>query len=227
MGVDSFIITSLVLYYLSIRRLHKFEKQIVNTYSNIENKTTFALKMLILMLTVTAIAIFLVNMFPLGEHQEWMLYAVWIICGILLFQVFNVFGTHTFTANEMKKELAPYTQEAGMEDSESEEDIIIKRNEIIEKKLSILIHEQHVYLQRNLKIVDLAKLTGTNRTYLSRYINQVKGKTFNDYINYFRIQHAKRLLAENPNLSRTDIAEQSGYASVKTFILNYQKYQEE
>ncbi len=88
----------------------------------------------------------------------------------------------------------------------------------IEAKLKVAIHQDKVYLNAQLSLTDLANHIGTNRTYLSRYINNYKATPFINYINNFRCEEAQRLLKDKDNnLSMMEISERSGFASYSTF----------
>ncbi len=52
--------------------------------------------------------------------------------------------------------------------------------------------KEQVFLNPKLTLSDLALRVGTNRTYLSNYINQVLHQTFFDYINSLRLTYACR-----------------------------------
>lgn len=70
----------------------------------------------------------------------------------------------------------------------------------------------------NLTLNSLAVRLGTNRSYLSRYLNQTLGVTFYDFINSYRVYHAERLLAD-PQCALTldQVAEAAGFSSISTF----------
>lgn len=80
-----------------------------------------------------------------------------------------------------------------------------------------LFEEEKLYLNPRLKLSDVAREVGTNRTYLSRYFNNDNGQTFYDYVNQLRIYHAKDLLVKYPSKSIALIAEESGFNSISTF----------
>ncbi len=88
----------------------------------------------------------------------------------------------------------------------------------IEAKLEVAIKQDKVFLNPQLSLVDLANHIGTNRTYLSRYINNYRGTPFINYINDFRCEEAQRILSNNGNtLTMVELSEQSGFASYSTF----------
>lgn len=76
--------------------------------------------------------------------------------------------------------------------------------------------EDKLYLNPQLKLSDVARKVGTNRTYLSRFFNQDMKTTFYDYVNNLRMNHAEGLLKKT-DLTLNVIAEQSGFNSISTF----------
>lgn len=85
----------------------------------------------------------------------------------------------------------------------------------VERLTQILMNEK-AYLIPSLSISELANQIGTNRTYLSDYLNNSLSTNFYDYINTFRIDAACSLLKET-NLSLEQISEKSGFNSLSTF----------
>lgn len=85
------------------------------------------------------------------------------------------------------------------------------------EKLEHLMTERRLYLDAAISEAELARLVGTNRSYLSEYFNKVCLTSFTDYINAFRVQHAERFMAENPQVSLEEVAVNSGFNSTSTF----------
>ena len=54
--------------------------------------------------------------------------------------------------------------------------------------------------------------------HISQAINSKRNQNFRDYINNFRIQKAKQLLLEEPNLSVKEVMYFSGFHSKTTFF---------
>ena len=84
------------------------------------------------------------------------------------------------------------------------------------KQFEKLIYEEKAYLNPKLTLTNLAVKIGTNRTYLSNYINHVLKKSFFDFVNSLRLEHATDLLLKT-NLTLEVIAEKSGFNSLSTF----------
>ncbi len=89
-----------------------------------------------------------------------------------------------------------------------------------------VMSEKRYYQDNTLTLQKLAQHLGTNRQYLSNYINQEKHETFYDYINDFRLMEAKSLLdgkeAENQH-SLEEISMMSGFNSYTTFLRSFKK----
>ena len=83
-------------------------------------------------------------------------------------------------------------------------------------QLHRIFEEEHLYLNPKLTIMDLAQAIGTNRTYISNYLNNVLGTTFFDYVNQYRLSYAEQLLRQT-KMSIEEIADRSGFNSRSTF----------
>lgn len=78
------------------------------------------------------------------------------------------------------------------------------------------------YTQPSINIQQLATQLETNRTYLSNYINSKYSLTFRDWIAKLRIDYAKKLLLENPDLSVANVSQKVGYSN-SNFTANFIK----
>lgn len=79
-----------------------------------------------------------------------------------------------------------------------------------------LFEDEKIYLNPKLKLSDVARAAGTNRTYLSRFFNQENGQTFYDFVNNYRIRFAEQLLVSS-DVNLAEVAERSGFNSLSTF----------
>jgi AraC-like DNA-binding protein len=84
-----------------------------------------------------------------------------------------------------------------------------------------LVHALEVdrlYRQPELKVAELAEHVGSREHRVSRVINQVLGApNFNQWVNRYRIEHACRLLHEQPRRSVLEISLDAGFASLGPF----------
>lgn len=84
--------------------------------------------------------------------------------------------------------------------------------------------EQQLFLKPGLKITDVAMELGSNRTYVSEYINSRFGQSFSDYVNSLRVEYAQKLMADSPGRDLVDIYTSSGFASEAAFFRNFKKF---
>ena len=91
-------------------------------------------------------------------------------------------------------------------------------NDLLEQKLAQLLDEERVWMNPHLTLSDLAMQVGTNRTYLSNYLNNTLQTTFYDYINGYRLRAALKLLdAGVQEMTMAELAESCGFNSTSTF----------
>ena len=74
------------------------------------------------------------------------------------------------------------------------------------------------YVQQGLTIKELSKILYTNRTYLSAYIKTTYKMTFREWITSLRLEYAKNILKEHPEINIQKLAESSGFLSRSNFI---------
>ena len=74
------------------------------------------------------------------------------------------------------------------------------------------------YVQQGLTIKELSEILYTNRTYLSAYIKTTYKMTFREWITSLRLEYAKNILKEHPEINIQKLAESSGFLSQSNFI---------
>ena len=74
------------------------------------------------------------------------------------------------------------------------------------------------YVQQGLTIKELSEILYTNRTYLSAYIKTTYKMTFREWITGLRLEYAKNILKEHPEINIQKLAESSGFLSQSNFI---------
>ena len=74
------------------------------------------------------------------------------------------------------------------------------------------------YVQQGLTIKELSEILYTNRTYLSAYIKTTYKMTFREWITSLRLEYAKNILKEHPEINIQKLAESSGFLSRSNFI---------
>lgn len=124
---------------------------------------------------------------------------------------------HAHTQPESVAETVAEPQPVAEQPIEPEpEELKLQQEAAFAERMYLLFEKEHVYLNPRLRLSELATLLGTNRTYLSQYFNQNCESTFYDFVNDYRIHHAKLLLHSTDDTLET-IAMNSGFNSLSTF----------
>lgn len=92
-----------------------------------------------------------------------------------------------------------------------------------QKKLEAWMQKEKPYLNPNFQLMDLRAVLPMNRTYLSQFINSTYGCSFYQFTNTYRIEEAKRIMRENPDMKMADVASLSGFASQTVFSQVFSK----
>lgn len=112
-----------------------------------------------------------------------------------------------------------YISDAISSDMEQDTSLISINNQL-DSKIQQWISDKK-YIQSHITLDNLTTDLATNRTYLSRYINSTMGYNFKTWISHLRIEEAKRLLVEEPDLPAVDIAEQVGISDKSSFFRQF------
>ena len=101
----------------------------------------------------------------------------------------------------------------------SEEETPVSYTGIIEKVANWI--KTDGYVQQGLTIKELSEILHTNRTYLSAYIKTTYKMTFREWITGLRLEYAKNILKEHPEINIQKLAESSGFLSRSNFIKSF------
>lgn len=85
------------------------------------------------------------------------------------------------------------------------------------EKLMTLCNYIHEHCTEDLCLDDAAALAGFSKYHFTRLFKNYTGVSFYKYLNQKRIEHAEKLLVD-PNLPITEVALQSGFSSLSSFI---------
>lgn len=102
--------------------------------------------------------------------------------------------------------------------------------EVVAKSLHLRLDpymtREKPYLEYNLTLAELAAYLGLKERHLSEYINGYYHTTFQDFVNSYRIEEAKKLLQANADNRRSiiQIAFESGFNSKSAFNYAFRKH---
>ncbi len=91
-------------------------------------------------------------------------------------------------------------------------------------KIQNLIENQKIFLDTELTIEKLAQEIGSNKTYISNAIKENTNEHFNNFINQYRIDEARKILSDTENnIKIKDLHTKVGFSSKSTFYNSFKK----
>jgi AraC-like DNA-binding protein len=96
------------------------------------------------------------------------------------------------------------------------------QHELLAKLNHVMAH-QKPFLKTDFSLPDLAQQLSTTVHILSQTINEGLGKSFFEMVAEYRVEEAKKLLRDQPNIKVEEIAEQVGYNSKSSFNTVFKK----
>jgi AraC-like DNA-binding protein len=91
----------------------------------------------------------------------------------------------------------------------------------LKERLVRYFEKEKPYLNKDLSINEVSLYLYTNKTYLSKIINDNMGQNFNQFINSFRIEEVQRLFQENNNISIQELCKLSGFGCMASFTIAF------
>ena len=216
----TFAIQVIIVIVRGFRRIRRFNKTVEKLYADTENKEIEAIPTILILFIVTSLVSTIVNVIGRQMFVDTIIIALPSVAfSALIFALSWVGMQHNFSMRDIPEE-----QEKETDDSEKVTAVPSANSIIIYEKLENLMNNEQIFLQNDLLLNDVAKLLGTNRTYLLQALNSCAHMTFKEYINRKRIAHAEQLIANNPLMPKTEIATRSGYNSMSSFYRNLGHY---
>lgn len=204
-----FIIQGLVYMWLSIRLVAANKKNVQNYYANTSADNLDKIYWLNISLFVTIVFGIILSL--IGKENfvsdEKSLILPSVIFSVTLF----VIGWLGNIQRAVLTESGDQFQDPVIE--RIEEEYEPDHLEDIRKKIKLLFDEGKIFLNKDLTIWEVARVVGTNRTYVSSVINNDFKQNFSSFVNSYRVKHAKMLQGNNPDISKQDLAEMSGFGS--------------
>ncbi|MDL2221491.1 AraC family transcriptional regulator [Parabacteroides sp. OttesenSCG-928-N08] len=214
--------------YYGVKRINRYNRQIAEYYSNQEGRTVMPSKALLYTFLVTSFGSAGFN--AIGRYAfadpMGMLFIASFLFTAMLFTLGLIGFRQDFTVKDFMKDEQKAAREAVTENNEStvQPDSLSRRKEL-ESRMIYLLEEEQLFKNPDLRITDLALRLGSNRAYVSRIINQEMQTSFSDLINFYRTEHAKKLLGESQYMLTpiAEIGESAGFSSESTFFRIFKK----
>ncbi len=230
-----------VLIYLgySIRRYNRY---IRNNYSNLE-RINLHWVCSVLAVFVLCFVVWTIFLFNHNYLMKSIYYVISLVAWIMLIahsknQIAVSMHDDAESVAQPATEADPAAESASMVDAESDlatpqvavepattsvDDESSLLPDQMKAQLNELMNEREIYLNSHLTLNELASELGTNRTYLSNYLNRELKVSFYDYVNSYRVARACRMIESDPDITVLDIVDSCGFNSASTFRRSFSR----
>jgi len=204
--------------FLSWKLISAYEKKIKEFYSSTEEKTlAWAREMIIAMVSAALFSLVVNSLGKAFFVKESML----LMIPSLLFSI--VLYTIGFLGFKQRYSIVNYERDIQKDNVNggkfAGEEIRTK----LSAELIFLLEEEQIFRNNNLRITDISERLKTNRSYISGIVNSDFKTNFSDLINRYRIEYSKKMLLDENIYVLDYIAEQSGFASLSSYMRVFRK----
>ena len=224
----SYIVLSVIYYIMTLRLVHKHQQTIEDYYASLKEVS---------LNWVRTLGFFFVLALLSGVTVHWV-HRLDVLNSDMLSSVpflflgtfFAIVGNHSNKQNvnifpSKKTELDSsekinVSKEAEKQTTTEEFSSEFSIPNGLKEKLESYFTDYHPYLNPDLKIWDVARDLNTNRTYISRLINQEYGKRYSSFVNHYRVRESIKLMSDpkTANYSLTILASMSGFLNYSSFV---------
>lgn len=200
-----------------IRRIKEYRQWCEENYSNMDHIDAQWIVRYTIMYIIDS-ALFFVLCFDASVATAFT--QQWIIILILGYGTEQILFRNDPWASIRVRHPMPLQQAALIEEPEETEPEKEKEEESYAEYRAILenwMKSEKPYLNPEFHLLDLRQVLPLNRTYLSQLINTEYGCNFYQFVTNYRINEAKRLMTEQPDMPLQDVAEQCGFSSPTVF----------
>nr|WP_319999828.1 helix-turn-helix domain-containing protein [uncultured Draconibacterium sp.] len=222
---------NVTFFAAALRRFRNYNEKIKTLYSNIKNTdlriTQILIRLCIAIYTLELFSVFL-TYYELPFNTE--LYNVYDIVQLIVLVLigYDAVSTYKFSAT-IKQEWKKIHLEEGQNINQpikyASSTLTNKQSAKLKKQIERYMDEHEPYLQSQIRIKDLADLTGISSHQISQVLNESFNQNFYEFINTYRVKKAISLIEDPKNLSLTfsAIGFEAGFNSKTTFYEAFKK----
>ena len=222
---------NVTFFAAALRRFKNYNEKIKTLYSNIKNTdlriTQILIRLCIAIYTLELFSVFL-TYYELPFNTE--LYNVYDIVQLIVLVLigYDAVSTYKFSAT-IKQEWKKIHLEEGQNINQpikyASSTLTNKQSAKLKKQIERYMDEHEPYLQSQIRIKDLADLTGISSHQISQVLNESFNQNFYEFINTYRVKKAISLIEDPKNLSLTfsAIGFEAGFNSKTTFYEAFKK----
>ncbi len=226
-----YILLSIVYYIKTYLVVKKHQKVVEDYFSSLKDVSLSWFNTLFIFFILALISGVLVHFLPRQTvfESQYLSSIPFFFLGLF----FAILGNYTSKqkVNIFSSKLLIYDQVEDLKSAKTHSKIEELDNKSIEidiklkERLEEYFIKDEPYLNPELRIWDVVKDINTNRTYLSKLINQHYGVRFSTFINNYRIEKAKQLMQEKNNVTLDTISILSGFHNYTSFFRAFKTYE--
>lgn len=91
------------------------------------------------------------------------------------------------------------------------------------QQICYLMEQEQLFVNKGLKVSDIAAKLGTNSRYISKCIKSERGCTFTQFVNAYRVEFAKQLLQQQPDKKLSIVCTESGFSGESSFFRTFKQ----
>ena len=239
-----FVIQIPFVIVIGLRHIRRFNRLVVSLYADTEQRSIMSIHVILYLFLGISVLSFIFNILgaKVFVSSEWIRSVPMFMFSALLYGFGYIGHRHNFSFEDIEHDIkgtTGFVDESGKVDDEQQDenimDIVVEgdnesavqsneQTSELRQRIERLMIDEKLYLTPNLKLVDLVKMLGTNRSYVYNAINREMGMSFSEYVNSLRVKYACELMQRDPSLSIPRVAEQSGFASDVSFYRNFKLF---
>lgn len=208
--------------------IRNYESRLKEFYSNLEGRSVDWAKWTILIFSITALMSSFANVLGRAYFavNSMLLFVPALIFSVLLFLI-------GYLGHMQSHSVYDFNIDVEKENDESTTAKLVEFDEEMRVEIELLMQriidafeKKKLYQYKDLKITTLCEMMNTNRTYVSRVLNEFFDCSFSDIVNKYRVEAAKKEIEMDVDekLTLEAIAEKVGYVSAGTLIRNFKNY---
>ena len=220
------------------RKLVAFKRKVEDFYSNVRHKDMSEIRHLLVYLVITSCLSVVADLIGRAFFIDSMFLMILVLTpfSIMLFAIGDVGYHQQFTVADLLQEMKGMEiMEEAKEEAEEQENKVepqkvggmkTEQRRQLMVEMDRLMKVEHLFLQENLKLSDLAEHLHTNRTYVYEALKLMESEgveSFSDYVNRYRVDYSLQLLRETPKISIEQLSFACGFASKTAFYTNFKK----
>lgn len=217
-----------IIWYLyhGLKLIKIYEFRLKDFYSNLEGRSIDWAKWLMIIFSVTAVMSSVANALGrsfFNDRSFWLIFPS-LIFSVLLFFIGYLGHVQSHSFYDLKKDedddhssgTGNGTHQIDMSEPQESKIYLIP----LKKQLISLFEDERIYRQHDLKIIHISQILKTNRTYVSKLINEEFGCPFSDFVNQYRLNEVKEIIIQNAEgqITLDELAERTGFTSASSLI---------